>query len=876
MSGEWLLVIEGSKHAWGTGGVTTVLSYSDGSAPTGTSIKRGYLSPAIPAISERLRPLDGRVEVSALDFSLHDTDGSVTDQFTREREDSALTFLTASVLPADTSITVANGAVITSYPTDVWVNRECLQVHSRAGNTLFVNRARYGTVAEAIEVDAAVALRPELFAYPCTLRGRRARLYRVSGTTATLRWVGYVRNGPVVAQNGASYVVQCVHAWDQEASSTWGSPQPAAALSGYDAAAVMFIVENADKSKVAYSNPPTYKAYVYPTRRAAIDAAIVRLKSQLTSLGATGLFSAVTETGGEVFVTVRFDTASFSFGRASLRYGAEIANATSAENNGTTEHAFRITVQDQGALVRAGFALGGDDRATTIKPHVGLLAGSWAPVAGSRSGVVLTPVLVGELDDGALLELDPTGQSTPGPVSNDTTFSALNGSGSVGATTFRGFARILSKDPLAEPEPVTWDAHRSGLPIPAALPLRSALRVDGEHWLDALRSVLEDNSLATSGSDSRNWGWSGYDAAHAAGRDEMGAVQYRTNGNTTIGELVAEEAKLRGCCVTVGADALLSIIDLRSPTLTETPAATITARDWIATQPQGMGPSGDGLVTDVELSTPLRTMSLRDAVALGRYGTQTLLKVSSQSLRRDPRIVTDPIGYSMTALGKLLGRWRDELQVYTSSVPASRFLSSCVLGAVVLFESNNAPNRAGRSGFSGANAKRAVIIGRTEDPATNTLALDLLALPVVYGFAPCARVASISGATITLASGYAGASDDYAGSTLTGYAKTANDRGAGWFAPGFVCELVLRDTATHTIEKYTVQSVNPGAGTITFASNVNTSPTNWPALASSGIVDVVFTSYGSTITAQRLFAAVADESTRVIDGTTDRPRKWAP
>lgn len=872
MSGEWLLVIEGSRHAYATGGVSSISSYSDGAAPTGTTIKRGFLSPAIPAISERLRPLDGRVEVSALEFTIHDTDGSVTDQFTREREDSALTFLAASVLPGDTSITVANGAAITSYPTDVWINRECMQVHSRAGNTLFVNRARYGTVAEAIEVDATVALRPELLAYPCTLRGRRARLYRVSGTTATLRWVGYVRNGPVVAQNGASYVVQCAHAWDQEASSSWGSPQPAATLSGYDAAAIALIVENADKSRVAYSNQPTYKAYVYLTRKSAVEAALVRLKAQLASLGATNPFAVVAETGGELLITVRFE--SFTLGTASLRYGSELFAAQSTENSGVVEHVFRATVQDQGALVRAGFALGGDDRATTIRPHVGLLAGTWSPVTGSRSGVVLTPVLVGELDDGAMLELDPTGQSTPGPNAADSTFTIT--AAGTGAATFRGFARILSKDPLVEPEPVTWEAHRAGLPIPAALPLRSALRVDGEHWLDAIRSVLEDNSLATAGSDSRNWGWSGYDAAHAASRDELGAVQYRTSGSTTIGELVAEEAKLRGCCVTVGADALLSIIDLRSPTLTETPAATITARDWIASQPQGMGPSGDGLVTDVELTTPLRTMSLRDAVALGRYGTQTLLKVASQSLRRDPRIVTDPIGYSMTALGKLLGRWRDELQVYTGSVPASRFLSSCTLGAVVLFESNNAPNRAGRSGFSGASAKRAVIIGRAEDPATNTLSLELLALPVVYGFAPCARVASISGATITLASGYAGASDDYAGSSLLGYAKTANDRGAGWFAPGFVCELVLRDTATHTVEKYTIQSVNPGAGTITFDAPVNTSPTNWPSLASSGIVDVIFTSYGSTVTAQRLFAAVADESTRVIDSTTDRPRKWAP
>lgn len=875
MSGEWLLVIEGSRHAWGTGGVFSISSYSDGAAPTGTTIKRGFLSPEIPVISERLRPLDGRVEVSALNFSLHDTDGSVTDQFTRALEDSALTFLAAPVLPGDTSITVANGAAISSFPTLVWVNREAMRVFARAGNVLQVDRGYYGTVAEAIEVDATVALRPELFAYPCTLRGRRARLYRVTGTTASLRWIGYVRNGPVVAQNGASFVVQCVHAWEQEAAAPWGSPQPAATLSGYDSAAVAFIVENGDKSKVSYSAPTTYMAYVHPTRKSAVEASLARLKTALSGAGASSVFTAVTEAGGELLIVVRFDTASYSLGRATLRYGAEVVSAASAENNGTVEHTFRVTVHDQGALVRAGFALGGDDRATTIRPHVGLLLGTWSRVVGSRSGVTLTPVLVGELDDGATLELDPTGQATPGPVANDSTFTSLNGTAS-GTTTFRGFARVLSKDPLVEPEPVTWDAHRAGLPIPAAIPLRSALRVDAEHWLDAIRSVLEDSSLATSGSDARNWGWSGYDATHAASRDELGPVQYRTNGNVTVGDTIAEEAKLRGCCVTVGADAKLSIIDLRAPMLTDAPAATITRRDWIANAPQSMAPSGDGLVTDVELTTPLRVMTLRDAVALGRYGTQTLLKVESQSLRRDTRIVTDPIGYPLTALGKLLGRWRDELQVYSGSVPASRFLSSCTLGAIVLFESSNAPDRAGRSGFAGSNAKRGVIIGRSEDPANNTLMLEILALPLAYGFAPCARVASISGAVLTLASAYAGAASDYAGSTLTGYAKTANDKGAGWFAPGFVVELIQRDTATHTAQSYTVSSVDTGAGTITLTSAVGAFPVNWPSLASSGIVDVAFTSYGSTVTAQRLFAAVADETLRVIGGTADRPRKWAP
>ncbi|MFO0563849.1 MAG: hypothetical protein U0269_37840 [Polyangiales bacterium] len=872
---EWLLLIEGSKYAWGTGGVFSISSYSDeATPPAGTTIKRGYLQPIRSVISERLRPLDGNVEVSALDFVVHDTDGSGTDQFTRTLDESALTFLTTSVLTSDTSIVVANGAAITSFPTDVWVNREAMRVSARAGNTLFVTRGYYGTAAEAIEVDAAQALQPELFAYPCTLRGRRARLYRVSGTTATLRWVGYVKNGPIVAANGASFVVQCAHAWEQEAAGVWGSPQPACTLAGYDSAAVVFIVENGDKSKVVYSNPTSYQAIVHPSRNAAVYSSLGLLKLRLGSMGATNVFVLSTDTGGELLISVRFNTGggAFTLGRAVLLYGGEEFVATSSENSGIVEHVWRVAVADRGALVRTGFALGGDDRATVIRPHVGMLDGTWAPYAGSRSGVSITPVLVGELADDGLLELDPTGQSAPGPNPNDTTFAVHPDLS--GAFTFRGFSRVLSKDPNAAPEPIAWGAHRAGLPIGDALPMRSAVRIDAEHWLDGVRALLDDDGPATSGSDARNWSWSNYDATRA--RSGSGAVSYRTAGNTTVGEFVAEESKLRGCCVTVGADAKLSIIDLRSPTLTETPAATITVRDWVAGSTQSVAPSGDGLVTDVVFETPLRTMTLRDAVALGRYGTQNTLRVASQSTRYDPRIASDPIGYSLEALGRLLGQWRDELFIYTGTVPADRYLSSCTLGAVVSFESNNAPNFRGGSKFSGSNAKRAVVVGRREDPASNTLELELLALPTVYGFAPSARVASIAGAKITLAGGYLGASGDYAGSTLAGYQGTANDYGASWFAAGYVCELVLRDTATHTADSFTISSVNPATREITATAALPTVPTNWAtAVAGGAIVDVVFTSFGSTISTQRLFAVVADESTRKVAGSGS-PRKWAP
>lgn len=872
MSNEWVLIVEGSRDGYGTGAVSSISSYSDGAAPTGTTVRRGLLSPRISVISERLRPLDGSVEVSSLDFTLFDTNGGLSDQFGRTLDDTAATFLTAAVSTSATSLPVHSTAAVT-IPSDIWVGRECMRATGTSLGQLLVDRGRYGTLAQAHEVDATRAIQPRVHTHPCTMTGRRVKLYRVRGTVATLRWVGYVKSGPVQNGDGASFTIQCVHAWEQEAAGTFGSPTPAATLTGYDARAVRFSVENEDRTKRATSEAPTYKAYPRD-RVGAVSLALEWLKTSLTANGAGNIVSWVNASGSTLNVFLQFD--GFTKGSAVVWFGQEMHTATSSENSGVVTHRWSIPVTDRGALVRTGFRIGaGDQSATVIRPHAGLLGSSWTPVAGSRDGVVLTPVLTGELDKDTTLELDPTGHSPAGPVASDADQTQLEGGG--GAFTFRGHARLIPKDPSAAVTTIAPDHWGGTYAVDQALPLRSELRVTAEHWLDAVRSILEDDNFASADSDSRNWGWTGYDAARANSRDDLGAVEYRANGNASIGEFVAGEARLRGCCVSVAADGRLTVLDLRSPTLTETPAATITQGDWIRGSKQGTAPSEDGLVTDVTFETPLRTMTLRDAVALGQYGAQTRLTVSTQSARRDPRVVEDPLGYSMLALGKLLGRWRDELTVYSGSVPASRFADSCTLGAIVSFESKNALNGAGSWGFGGSTAKRALVIGRHEDSARNELALELLALPTVSGFAPAARVASISGAVLTLASGFAGAFSDYAGSTQPGYKKTANDRGAGYFAAGHIVELVLRDTATHTVATATVASVDTAAGTITLTAAPSSIPTSWALLVSTGyIVDVVFSSWGAILTAQRIFAAVADETSRTIGGTSDRPRKWAP
>ena len=370
---------------------------------------------------------------------VHDTDGSGTDQFTRTLDESALTFLTTSVLVGDTSIIVANGAAITSFPTDVWVNRECMHVTASAGNTLFVTRGYYGTAAEAIEVDAAQALQPELFAYPCTLRGRGAPLSRerYHGDAAVDR----IREERPDRRCERRFV-------SSSSARTRGSKKRRACGATRASATSHRIRLGGDlvrgRERRQESDRVQHPAHVQGLRlygQAGSDERRAFARQAATdSLGATSVFYTATDTGGEMLVVLRFGT--FTLGARRCAMAAEYT-ATSSDNSGVREHVWRIAVPDRGALVRTGFALGGDDRATVIRPHVGLTRRVGQRSQRSRSGVSITPVLVGELRGRRAARARPHGAEHAGAVTNDATFTSLAGD----AMQARSPSGVRSRDP---------------------------------------------------------------------------------------------------------------------------------------------------------------------------------------------------------------------------------------------------------------------------------------------------------------------------------------------------------------------------------------------------------------------------------------------
>ena len=157
----FVLSIAGCPYLFSTGGLPSLTSSSPlwFGAEADVAVLDGFL--AWPrGWSERCAPLDGDYTGStSCTFTLHD--GPAPSGFASGR--AVLTYLstrlaafvtstplTADITDADTSIDVANGALLDPTPRWVWIERECIRVGGRSSDTLTgCTRAALGTKAVA-------------------------------------------------------------------------------------------------------------------------------------------------------------------------------------------------------------------------------------------------------------------------------------------------------------------------------------------------------------------------------------------------------------------------------------------------------------------------------------------------------------------------------------------------------------------------------------------------------------------------------------------------------------------------------------------------------------------------------------------------------
>ena len=871
MTVGWALRIDGSPYVFTTPDVPAITGWGGDDVPADVAIAAGVLEPPTGALSERMRPVDGELEVTNLAFVLHDLPlGTATygiaDLFSRDINDGSATYLTASVSLSATTIDVASAAALGSLPTKVWIGAEAIRVNSVVWMTQTVNvtRAMYGTRAQVHTLDDSRGSRPEVFTRVPWVTRRRVTLYRVEDGVATVWWTGHADHAPrrASAPHTASWTLSCTHAWTREKAAVLGVPEPVGFIDGFDSRLVRLAVRYDGGAGLVGSVEADRKSHVYRDLRGAAQHAADRLAANLLAGGGTTVsaHAVIAPEGLQIHVTA----ASLGDWKLEGRIvGIEGASAEVDARNvgGTRQATLVIPYRAQGALALVARDPSGSGNPSQVR-YTGFRRGVRCPTdwtAVSAQGCTLTPVALIPMGEDQVLELIPQSAS-PVSLSDGTRFDPAMAS----FASRGGNPVVIPADPLADP-PAPGADNSWGLAVDRPLPMRLAWRVEGPHWASAIRAVIESSSLGGM-PDTRSWSWSTLPRLTQE-VDTWTSVLWRLDGTQVLGDYVSSAAKLFGCGVGVRAGKL-ALVAIRQATATETVAATITAADLRAGELPHWEFVEDGLVTHAAFETPRTKITVNDVVAQERFGQGRAIDLRAVGFRAAEGASLDPLTFARQIAQRLLRLYSDP--VYLVKVPLDAGFASIYLGDIVAVSAFNAPDGAGSLGLFA----RGVVIGRTYDFASGGVDLEVLFFPLASGYAPCARVSAISGGStvLELAASYAGAAGDYAGSGLDGYEKTAADRGAGWFAAPYAVRLIERDSESPLTEAATVASVNTAARTITLTAAL---VGGWAAiLAAGGIVDVELAPYASATAEEKKFAYVGDDADRLIINT-DRSKRWS-
>lgn len=201
--------IEGCVYDWVTD------ANMEAAATTGASAKaarkKGLKRDGL-TFSDEAMPLDGKVKCTGPTIRIADIDGAATYAFTFQGDDP--TWLTATVTDAATALTVISN---TGYaPGDIiHINTEAMYVTSvSGGTTINVNRGVYGTTAQYHYTNDQLprALFPEVTQVPISLEGRRCRLYAYGEGDSptgdgTAVWHGVVLSDPESSDGGVYWEI---------------------------------------------------------------------------------------------------------------------------------------------------------------------------------------------------------------------------------------------------------------------------------------------------------------------------------------------------------------------------------------------------------------------------------------------------------------------------------------------------------------------------------------------------------------------------------------------------------------------------------------------------------------------------------------------
>jgi len=382
-------------------------------------------------------------------------------------------------------------------------------------------------------------------------------------------------------------------------------------------------------------------------------------------------------------------------------------------------------------------------------------------------------------------------------------------------------------------------------------------RVRCDHWLDGLRygasTLLQDASAD-------DFDWTSADTVRRATTGLLVDLDWSFDGAVTFGRVAVECCQLSGC-TPVTRSGRLAFAAWGWPDARATPSVALTSAEilgsptWLTWD--------EGLANRIKVASDELVIDATDSGSINRYGPGRQLKIDLLGRDTESLTMADPVAFARQVIGRM-SLWADPLGVARVRVSLA-YLNALELGALVSVSDWVIPDGTGARGLAAAAG---VVVARevTIDQGHGSILVDLILFPrQAYGYAPTAKIASrtsttrvlIDQATIHASAGYSGGDD-----TST-------------FAAGDKVQLVVRNTTSLTAQSLTVASVDTGAHAIVFTAALSVSMQS--AIDGGSWVDVRFDHYATPVQAtQEDWMFVGDDTTRVIDGTTDPAREIAP
>lgn len=878
-----LLTMDGCPYAAGSAGCPSSVTSTDTDYPAGVVVLPGALdSGKLRSLSwsETIKPVTGETSVDSITLALVDepvSSGPASGErpwswlFSRRSRAITRAALATSISDSSSSIVVASDPGFDTGAQTIWIDREAIRCSSfNAGTKTFTvaasGRGYLGTRAAYHTIDAANAFTPVVWdAFPNPQR-RRAILWLVEGGVATPVWRGYLGRAPRLSSDNATWELQIDHAITVQNARRLGPSQSSVRVVGFQPESfdVTFIqtgFAGATINVFSVMREP-YTGTWPESAEACLSILLAALNAQLalvSSSFAAGVTGTVTD------------------GRMRVESTAEVRHTLNLGARGLRDpslHPPFVPVPGEpyeAVETVAGTFKGIRSLPYSARAHCVLRNGVPSPVTISTTSGIPSSVAETTHDDSGVSTT--VGWALAGEDSAGFLFHlALS---SIDHST-RRVTGTLRRTAIGFRRGITAEL-RGDILITEPTTVQLVTRVESGHWLRALEhGVFATGYGVDEQADPRDWDWStGDEVVSATGGEYSTSRVWVFDGSATVGDYVKDACKLDGCAIGLR-DSRLAFVPISPPLETDaTDYAIVLASDGIHRALPAYSTLPEGIVNSVVLQRePSVTVNNQTSIAL--YGLAPSLELDVKGALAESTNDLTPFELARGPLSRLLGLWGEPSELVTVDASLDA-LASAELGKIVSVTSKTLPDGLGHRGVS--TERRGRVISRAVDFSRGVVRLGVLVFPHrVSGYAPAARVQSLSGVGVTLATGYlTSVATDYAASNSADYTGTAGDGGTSQFAVGDVVRFRVIDSTTQTEEGgYEVIAVDPATKKLTLSSNPAFGATDWSTyVGAPGVtVDLVADEYSAATARQQGYAYVGSRTARDLGG--DELKEWAP